>query len=104
VWDAKLGVRREHGGIVTNDVRALVLDYGCEPGAEDELLELVWSSCSALAQNGTTELSLFSSIPATGYAQISAFAKRAEAYVVLCWRKPGPDLDQRGVYVDQLYF
>jgi hypothetical protein len=104
IWPSRLGVHRESAGDVTDDVRALVLDYGCEPGAEGELVALVRAACSDLARNGTTELSIFSSPPAAGFEALSALAKRAEPYVVMCWTPPGPGLEQRGVYVDQLYF
>jgi hypothetical protein len=104
VWPARLGLRRESEGIVTDDVRALVLDYGCEPDGEDDLVSLMRIACRDLAKQGTTELSIFSSGPAHGYAALRAIAKRAEPYVVVCWKPPGPDIERRGVYVDQLYF
>ncbi len=104
IWPARLGVRRESEGAVTEDVRALVLDFGCDAGAESDLAAGVRSACASLAEQGTTELSLFSSPPSRGFAMLSALAKRAEPYVVLCWKPPGPELEQRGVYVDQLYF
>ncbi len=104
IWPARLGVRREHAGIVTEDVRALVLDYGCDPGAEGDLVTLVRSACASLCAQGITELSLFSSPPARGFREFAALAKRAEPYVVACWSPPGPELERRGVYVDQLYF
>lgn len=104
IWPARLGVHRDSKGVVTDDVRALVLDYGCEPGAESELVALTRSACKRLGEQGTTELSIFSSSPACGFDDLNALAKRAEPYVVMCWTPPGPDLEQRGVYVDQLYF
>jgi len=104
VWPADLGVRREAGGMATSDVRALVLDYGCEVGADDELIALIRAACSPLQEGGTTELSIFSSEPSSVYTQLSRLAKRIEPYTVRCAEAPGPHLDQRGVYVDQLYF
>lgn len=104
VWPAGIGVRREAEGLVTNDVRALALDYGCEPGADDELIALIRAACNELKARGSTELSIFAPTPSRMYAAVSSIAKRIEPYVVRCAAAPGPGVEQRGVYVDQLYF
>ena len=104
IWPAALRVRREGEGAVTNDVRALALDYACEPGAEVELIALIRGACSVLNEQSTTELSIFSSAPSRAFSRLSSLAKRVEPYLVRCAATPGPDLEQRGVYVDQLYF
>ena len=104
IWSARLAVRRESEGVVTQDVRALALDYGCEPGAEGDLVALVRAACGGLRDQGITELSIFSSPPARGFPELSALASRIEPYVVTCWTPPGANVEQRGVYVDQLYF
>ncbi len=66
VWPAHLGVIRTSAGESTTDDRALVLDYGHEEGAEDELIALLQAECSILAESGTTELALFVSPPVGG--------------------------------------
>jgi hypothetical protein len=104
VWPARLGVRRESQGVVTHDVRALLLDFGYAPGAEDELIALIGAACSQLDAQGTTELSAFSSNPSPIFPALSTLAKRTEPYLVACFKAPGPALERRGVYVDQLYF
>jgi hypothetical protein len=104
VWPAGLGVRREEEAGVTSDVRALVLDYGCEPDAEDTLLELISAAAGSLKDSGTTELSIFCSEPSPAFPALSRLAKRIEPYIVRCAAPPDPELEQRGVYVDQLYF
>jgi hypothetical protein len=104
IWPARLGVHRESGATVTDDVRALALDYGCENGSEDDLVGLIRSACGSLAAEGITELSLFSSPPARSFVALRSLAKRTEPYSVSCWRTPGPNIEHRGVYVDQLYF
>lgn len=104
VWPARLGIRREANGGVTHDTRALVLDFGCERGAEDELIALIGAACSELAERGTTELSIFNSTPSPVFSALSVLAKRSEPYLVGCFKAAGPDLERRGVYVDQLYF
>jgi hypothetical protein len=104
IWPAGLGVRREAEGMVSNDVRAMVLDYGYEPGAEDELIALIRAACTALRARGTTELSIFSSAPSRAFPALLPIAKRIEPYMVKCAATPGPNLERRGVYIDQLYF
>jgi hypothetical protein len=104
VWDAGLRVRREAAGVVTNDVRALVLDYGCEPEAEGALVELIRAAAGSLKVGGTTELSIFCSAPSRAYPHLSRLAKRVEPYIIRCAVPPGPEVERRGIYVDQLYF
>jgi hypothetical protein len=104
IWPAGLGVHRESDGVVTNDERALVLDYGCKLGAERELISLIRASCGVLARRGTSELSIFSSPPSDTFLPLSSLAKRIEPYMVSCAATAGPGLQQRGVYIDQLYF
>jgi hypothetical protein len=102
VWPAGLGVRRDADGVETNDVRALVLDYGCE--SEDALVELIGAAAGGLRSQGTTELSIFCSGPSPLFPALSRLSKRIEPYLVRCAVAPGHELEQRGVYVDQLYF
>jgi len=97
------GGRHVAGEQETRDVRALVLDYGCEPGAEAELVSLLRATCAALAASGTTELSLFTSPPSPDRDALAALAKRLEPYVVQTGISPAA-LSASGVYVDQLYF
>jgi hypothetical protein len=104
VWPAHLNVIRETGGDTLKDDRALVLDYGYEAGAEEELISLIRAECADLARNGTTELTIFTSQPAGGYSQLTALAKRIEPYVLGLYLPAPDDLARRGVYVDQLYF
>lgn len=106
VWPAHINVIRETTAGVENDVRALVLDYGYEPGAEHELIALVRTACAELHESGTTELTLFTCPQSTAYAQLVALAKRLEPYVLSLRPPPAEpdDLATRGIYVDQLYF
>jgi hypothetical protein len=96
-------IRREWG-VETQDVRALVLDYGCTADGLGELVALVNDWRATLAAEGTTELSLFTSGGSRGATELTAIAKRREAYVVLCVVPPGDRVKERGIYVDQLYF
>jgi hypothetical protein len=104
VWPAGIHVIRETPAGVENDVRALVLDYGYEPGAEDELAALVRAACANLASAGTTELTLFTGAQSSAYSRLAPLAKRVEPYVLSLRAQEPEDLATRGVYVDQLYF
>jgi len=104
IWRAGLGVKRETDGSITNDVRALVLDFGCDPGAEEELVDLIRSACGILTEEGHTELSIFTSPPSPAYSELAALAKRKEPYVVSCYIDWPEENKKKGVYVDQLYF
>ena len=104
VWPAHLNVVRETAGSRTTDDRALVLDYGFEPGAEDEFVALVQAECGMLAEVGITELPIFSCLPSAAHAPLAALAKRVEPYVFILYLLEPDDLASRGIYVDQLYF
>lgn len=104
VWRAGLRVIRTEGGEVQTDDRALVLDYGYDPGAEKELLSLIRSECAELSAAGTTELAIFVSPVSPVREVLVPLAKRVEPYVLFLYIPPPPDLDRRGVYVDQLFF
>jgi hypothetical protein len=104
VWPARLRVIRTSGGVTTADGRALVLDYGYEPGAEAELFALLRTECAVLAAASTSELAIFTCPQSSAYAGLRAIAKRLEPYMVHISPQPPADLKERGVYVDQLYF
>lgn len=103
-WPAHLKVIRTTPEGTTTDDRALVLDYGYEDGAQDEFVELVQAECAELAASGRTELAIFVARQQAVYARLAAMAKRIEPYVLFLYISPPPDLAERGVYVDQLYF
>ncbi len=104
VWSAGINVIRETPAGIENDVRALVLDYGYEPGAEEELKALLRAACVELAPSGTTELALFTCPQSSAYSTLVTLAKRVEPYVLSLRVPPPADLAERGIYVDQLYF
>lgn len=105
VWDARLGVHREGAdGSRRSDVRATVLDYGCEPGAQDELVSLLRAAATSLGAAGTTELAVYSSRPSPAYAELVAVAADVEEYVLFVIGREPDVSDQHGVHVDPIYF
>jgi hypothetical protein len=104
VWPAHVNVVRTSGGETTTDDRALVLDYGYEEGAEDELVALLGAECAALSATSSTELAIFTCPQSSAYGGLSALAKRSEPYMIHTGASPPKDLQERGMYVDQLYF
>jgi hypothetical protein len=104
VWPAQINVIRETAAGTENDVRALVLDYGYEPGAEDELVALLRAACADLAPGGATEVALFTCPQSPAYPHLVPLAKRIEPYVLSLRVLAPADLAVRGIYVDQLYF
>jgi hypothetical protein len=97
-------VRRRDSGGETVDVRAHVLDYGASPGAETELLALMRSACAELTAAGNTELTIFSAPPSPLHPPLHAMAKRVDRYVLNMPPARWEGLEDRGLYVDQLYF
>lgn len=85
--------------------RGLVLDYGFEPGAENEFESLLRAWCRRLGARGFDKLSIFTAEGSPGYERIRALASELEVFNV--WT-PGIDVPAnagaRGVYTDQIYF
>ena len=105
VWAA--GQRRtfERDGATEQQTRALVLDYGFVPGAEDEFGTLLAEACATAAARGMTHVSIFSSDPSPGAAKLRELAERVEVYELVTPTTGEPEGTlARGVYVDQIYF
>jgi hypothetical protein len=86
-------------------VRALVLDYGFLPDrGSDELEALIRHWCARAREARITHLSIFSSPPSPGARLIAGLADHIEEFD-FSFDAPEPmDLDERGVYVDPVYF
>ena len=107
VWPAgdSLKVITESQGRRTVSRRALVLDYGFLPGAEDELEDLLRAWCAKLVAQGIDTLSIFTSSPSAGSARICSLGSEVESFNM--WSPgiaEGPDALQNGLYVDAIYF
>jgi hypothetical protein len=85
--------------------RAMVLDYGFMPGAENELESLLRAWCAELAALTIDTLSIFTSAPSAGSARISSLGYEVESFNM--WSPgiaEGRDALQNGLYVDAIYF
>lgn len=108
VWHAgRIHTRRrlDGGAPVRRSVRALVLDHGCERGAEDELEALLRVAAVEAARAGMTDLSVFTSEGCRGAALLTRLAHEVERYELSTPYTPEPEgAVTRGLYVDQIYF
>ena len=86
-------------------VRGLLLDYGFLPDrGADDLEALIRHWCTAAREAGITHLSIFSSPPSAGAGVIARLADRIEEFDFSFDQQEPMDLDERGVYVDAVYF
>ena len=102
-------VRRSKPGApeVSEDqsVRALVLDFGFEPGAEAELAALLQAVAADALDAGMTHLSIFTSDASPGSAVLRSLASALERYELATPYTAEPEgASARGLYVDQIYF
>lgn len=105
MWPAPEVRIRTEGDGTTRSRRALVLDAGCVPGAEDELLALVRAACARAADAGSDHLSIFTTHTSAVAAVLAPLADRREAYdVIVPFVSEPAGVADRGIYVDQAYF
>jgi ribosomal protein S18 acetylase RimI-like enzyme len=84
---------------------AAVLDYGCLPGAEADLLALIAAWSTALSDTGITELSIFTS-PGARLANL-LLGREVDRSPFDFWTPSLPEppgAPARGLYVDHIYF
>jgi GNAT superfamily N-acetyltransferase len=107
VWPAgdSLRVVSETGGVRTESVRGVVLDYGCAPAAEGELESLLRAWCGWIGQRGMDTLSIFTSPASPGVELLRSLARDVETFDMWAPRIADPaGTDGRGLYVDPIYF
>ena len=107
VWPAGRALRTvsERAGEQSLSEPGVVLDYAFAPGAEDAFEALLRAWCAWLAARGMDRLSMFTSPASAGSALITALAGEVEAFNM--WTPgiaPPQDAEQRGIYVDPVYF
>lgn len=110
VWNAgRIHTRRTSGDdgttVETRSVRGIVLDHGCETGAEGELEALLRVAASEAAAAGMTDLSIFTSVGTRTFGWLPALGAEIEQYELSTPYTPEPEgAASRGLYVDQIYF
>jgi hypothetical protein len=86
-------------------VRGLVLDYGFEPGAEEEFAALLRVVAAEAVAAGMTDLSVFTSDASPGSEVLRSLASDLEHYELATPYTSEPEgASTRGLYVDQIYF
>jgi hypothetical protein len=89
----------------TESRRGLVLDYGLAADGEEELERLLRAWCTRLAQRGFDTLSIFTSKGSAGRERILGLASQVDEFDVWTPGSPMPEgAENRGLYVDQVYF
>jgi hypothetical protein len=92
-------------GAVDVSMRALAIDHGFVPGAEDDYRRLLRWLCAHLAERGATHLAVFTSERSATYDVLSELAESIEVFDFWAFNIPEPPaLAERGFYVDPVYF
>jgi hypothetical protein len=104
VWPAGLKVTRTEDGVTTENIRASVLDHGFLPGAEADFESLLRGWCGWLVERGTTELAIYTSQGSKNYPIVSKLASQMDVYDLRMDAPEPEDVNERGVYVDAVYF
>jgi hypothetical protein len=89
----------------TRSRRALVLDHGFLPGADDEYESLLRRAAASAGAAGYDHLSVFTTDRSPTSPILRRLAETIEAYEVIVPFVEEPEgVAERGVYVDQAYF
>ena len=107
VWPAGESIRVmvEQNGQRTVSRRGLALDYGFSVGAEDQLEQLLRAWCAWLWERGFDTLSVFTSEPSSGCERLLGLAEEVDAFDMWTPGMAVPEgAEDRGLYVDQVYF
>jgi hypothetical protein len=104
VWPAGIRLTTERDGQRRLSTRAVVLDHGFAPGAEEEQVALLRSWASRLVQLGHTEMTLVTSEASPAYRVVEPLAAKRDPFA---YRMAVPEPEgtaERGIYVDAIYF
>ncbi|HEX6032303.1 MAG TPA: hypothetical protein VFY90_12800, partial [Tepidiformaceae bacterium] len=92
-------------GVVEEARETNILDYGCLPGHEDELLGLLRAWCGYTADRGWQDVLIFSSQGSRSLPIIGQLEAALSAFDFWTPRLPEPPgAAYRGLYVDPIYF
>jgi hypothetical protein len=104
VWPAALKVAVTKDGVRTDDVRAIVIDYGFVPGAEDSFERLLRSTCASVSEQGHTELMTLTSDGSPNNALARSLARRMDPFMFRMSVPEPEGAEERGLYIDAVYF
>jgi hypothetical protein len=106
VWHSpEVRIRTEADQPVLRSRRALVLDHGFLPGAEDEYESLIRGAAGRAGLAGYDHLSVFTSEASSTSKVLRRLADTIERYeVIVPFVQEPRGVAERGVYVDQAYF
>lgn len=106
VWRSpEIRIRTEADQSVTRSRRALLLDHGFLPGAEDEYESLIRRAAARAATEGYDHVSVFTSDASPTSEVLRRLADTIERYeVIVPFIEEPKGVAERGVYVDQAYF
>ena len=105
VSQAMVTVTKERAGETDVSRRALALDHGFVPGAEEAYRTLLIERCAELSARGATHLAVFTSERSPTYGVLTALAESVEEFDFWAFDLPEPAaLTERGFYVDPVYF
>lgn len=104
VWPSGLAVTTIRGEERRETVRAVALDHGFLPGAEDDFERLVASVCADLLDEGHSELVFVTSEGSPAFPLLSRTARQMDPFAFRMAVPEPPGTVERGVYVDPVYF
>lgn len=100
-----LTISKDRDGEVTTSRRALVLDHGFSEGGESEYRQLLLDWCQIAGSRGATHLAVFTSEVSATFGVVDELAEELEEFDFWAFDLPEPEaLQQRGFYVDPVYF
>jgi hypothetical protein len=104
VWPAAIKVATVDGTTRTEETRAVVLDHGFRAGRDEDFERLLRRHCALLTAKDHTELMTLTSAPSPNHGVVSALAKRLDPFAFRMAVPEPPGTDERGIYVDAVYF
>jgi hypothetical protein len=107
VWPAGAALKTvmARGGVESESLPGVVLDYGWESGGEGEFAALVGAWCGALWGRGIDTLVIYSSPASPGAELLAGLTGETRAFFM--WTPgihPPADAARRGLYTDAIYF
>lgn len=104
VWDDGWSATITQRDAVEHRRLATLAEWGAEAGAEEELVALVRDACHDLAVRGVTHLLVFTDRRTPAYVALAQLASDHTEYAAMLAMPEPPGTDDRGLYVDPIYF